>query len=230
MNFKSSSASYWQYLKYCVASVFFLMHGYALGAEIMLVGTYPGKALIMVDNGPPRIIAVGQKSPEGVKLLSISGNTARVELNGQVQQLNLNERGPNIGNPPAKADSNNNEQIATLYADSRGHFLSDGTINGATVRFLVDTGASGVAMGRSDAIRAGINYLSGQESWSSTANGPAKAWRVQLNEVRLGAITLRNVEGMIMQQDMPFVLLGMSFLNRMEMRREGPSMVLKRRY
>ncbi|MGL4409523.1 MAG: retropepsin-like aspartic protease family protein, partial [Zoogloea sp.] len=63
-----------------------------------------------------------------------------------------------------------------------------------------------------------------------TANGVVQAWRVKLDTVQVGDVTLRNVDGIVHGADMPFVLLGMSFLNRMEMRRDGNTMVLRQRY
>lgn len=85
-------------------------------------------------------------------------------------------------------------------------------------------------MGPGVASKAGINYLKGVPVLSSTANGIVQAWRVNLETVTLGGMTLRNVEGVVMPQEMPVVLLGMSVLNRLEMKRDGVSMTLRRRY
>ena len=83
-----------------------------------------------------------------------------------------------------------------------------------------------------EAKRAGINYLAGQKTVLQTANGAAPAYRVKLDTVRLGDITLNNVDGVVIEGKLmgELGLLGMSFLNRVEMRRDGDSMTLIRRY
>jgi aspartyl protease family protein len=117
-----------------------------------------------------------------------------------------------------------------LTADGSGHFVTTGTINGTTVRFLVDTGATMVSLGVGEARRIGIDTSKGQSALVSTANGQTMAARVKLDTVRVGEIVLNNVDALVHPQDMPFALLGMSFLNRMEMQRDGQTMILRKRY
>jgi aspartyl protease family protein len=122
-------------------------------------------------------------------------------------------------------------QSVSLAADGSGHFITTGQINGRSVRFLVDTGATFISLGASEAKRLGINYLQGQKGAVATANGVVPSYKVKLDEVRLGDVTLNNVDGMVHADDsLPIVLLGMSFLNRMEMKRDGAMMVLKKRF
>src|SRR5258708_24942126 len=122
-------------------------------------------------------------------------------------------------------------QSATLTADARGHFVVDGQINGGAVRFLVDTGATAVSLSSADAARLGIDYRKGQPGLMGTANGTVAGYRVKLDTVRVGDIVVNNVDAAVMEgNQMPFALLGMSFLNRMEMKREGETMVLIRRF
>ena len=63
-----------------------------------------------------------------------------------------------------------------------------------------------------------------------TANGLVRGWLVSLDRVRAGSVTLHNVSGVVVDAEMPYVLLGMSFLNRMDMRREGTALYLRQRY
>jgi aspartyl protease family protein len=122
-------------------------------------------------------------------------------------------------------------QNVTLGADPRGHFVTMGSINGGSVRFLVDTGATLVALPAAEARRLGINYLQGQRGQVQTANGAAVAYRVKLDTVRIGDIEVNNVDAVVSEGDtMGVTLLGMSFLNRMEMKRDGQSMTLTKRY
>lgn len=192
-------------------------------ADVGLAGLFPGKALLTINGGPPRIVAVGAKTDEGVKVLSIEGETAAIEIDGKKRVLRV---GQNVAAQP----SGNGPATAVLTADGRGQFFTAGNINGTTVRFLVDTGASGIAIGPSDARRIGIDPNKGQRGMTQTANGVSPISHVKLDVVRIGDIVVHNVDAAVTQQDMPFALLGMSFLNRMDMQRSGDTMTLKKRY
>ena len=195
----------------------------AEAADVGLAGLFPGKALLTIDGGPPRIVAVGVRTDEGVKVLAIEGETATLEIDGKRRVLRV---GQNVAVQP----SGGGPATAVLTADAAGHFYATGNINGTSVRFLVDTGASLVSLGASDARRIGIDASRGQRGVTQTANGQAVVSRVKLDTVRVGEIVLNNVDAMVHQQDMPMALLGMSFLNRMEMQRNGETMTLKKRY
>jgi aspartyl protease family protein len=197
--------------------------GPAQAADVGLAGLFPGKALLTINGGAPRIVAVGVKTDEGVKVVSIEGDTATLEVDGKKRILRV---GQNVAAQP----SGSGPARAVLTADPAGHFLTTGNINGVSVRFLVDTGASMIALGPNDAIRMGVDASKGQRGITNTANGQAVVSRVKLDSVRVGEIVLNNVDALVHQQDMPVVLLGMSFLNRMEMQRDGDSMTLKKRY
>lgn len=192
-------------------------------ADVGLAGVFPGKALLTINGGAPRTVAVGIATEEGVKVLSIDGETAIVEINGKKRVLR-------VGQNVAVQASGKGPATAVLTADGQGHFLTAGNINGTTVRFLVDTGASMISLGASDARRLGIDARKGERGITNTANGQAVVSRVKLDTVRVGEIVMNNVDALVLQQDMPIVLLGMSFLNRMEMQRDGDTMTLKKRY
>jgi aspartyl protease family protein len=87
-----------------------------------------------------------------------------------------------------------------------------------------------ISLGASDARRLGLDFNRGQKAMTQTANGQMVVSKVQLDTVRVGAVTLHNVDALLHQTDMPIALLGMSFLNRMEMQRDGSTMTLKKRY
>ena len=118
----------------------------------------------------------------------------------------------------------------TLTESGGGHFMTAGQVNGRAVQFMVDTGATSIAMSTLDADRAGIAYKSGQIVQLSTANGVAQGWRVKLNSVRIGDVEVLDIEAVVTPQAMPFLLLGNSFLSRFQMRREGNLMTLDQRY
>lgn len=196
----------------------------ASATDVSLVGLYSGKALVVIDGGRPQSIPLGERTPDGVKLLSIESGSANFEIDGRRQRLTVGQHAVSAGRDEAAGTS------ATLIADSNGHFFVPGTVNGAPMRFLVDTGATVVSLGKSDAVRANVDYMKGQPGMSMTANGPTRVWRVTLNSVRVGDVVLNQVEASVHEHDLPIVLLGMSFLNRMEMKRDGQAMTLKKRY
>lgn len=104
-----------------------------------------------------------------------------------------------------------------LRADDRGHYVAEFSFNSRRVVGVVDTGATMIALNRSEARRAGIAVTPAEFVYSvTTANGTARAARAVIDEVRLGTIRVRNVEAMILDDDsLNVVLIGMSFLNRL---------------
>ena len=104
-------------------------------------------------------------------------------------------------------------------ADSRGHFVNSGTINGRVMQYMVDTGATTIAIGRSDADRMGLNYKGAAPVRMNTANGVAQGWRIKLDSVRLGDVEVLGVEAIITPRPMPYVLLGTNFLMQFQMTR-----------
>lgn len=191
-------------------------------ADVALVGLLPGKALVVVDGGKRQTVAVGAATAEGVRLVSVESGVAVFEIDGKRRRVRIGE---------TVVSAPRDERMAvTLVADSRGHFFANGSVNGAPIRFLVDTGATLVSLGAGDARRAGIDASRGTPAMSMTANGPTRVWRVRLANVKIGDIALSDVEASVHEHDLPIALLGMSFLNRMEIRRDGVSMVLTQRY
>lgn len=196
----------------------------APAAELTLYALFQDKAIVMVD-GQRRMLKVGEASPEGVRLLSTDTQheEAEVELGGKRERLRL-------GVVISAFESVSRETV-TLYADGRGFFHADGMINRQPVRFLVDTGANTVALNSALAQRIGLNYKSGQPGVAKTASGHVRMYLVALDSVSIGDIVLRNVAAGVIdgpQPDTP--LLGMSFLNALEMKRDGDRMELKRKY
>jgi aspartyl protease family protein len=201
-----------------------LVIGPAAAQEVSVVALFEGKALLTVDNGKPRTVRTGE-TYAGVKLISANSEEAVISINGKRQRLRLGEGVYSTAQVPS------GQATVTLTPDRRGHFITSGTINGASMSFLVDTGATMVSMGLEDARRAGVNYLAGTRGQSQTANGVTPVYQVKLDTVKLGDITLNDVDGVVHEKSsLPVVLLGMSFLGQLEMRREGKSLMLTKRY
>lgn len=193
-----------------------------LAQEVGLAGLLGSKAMLTINGAAPRALTVGQ-SLDGVRLVAIQDEQAIVEIAGRKRALRVGQHA--LG---AKAESGGHKIILT--ADAQGHFQTTGTINGTSVHFLVDTGATMISLGASDARRIGLDFNRGQKGISQTANGQVVVSRVKLDTVRIGEVTLHGIDATIHQNDMPIALLGMSFLNRMDMQRDGPTMTLKKRY
>lgn len=201
-----------------------LLFATAAGAtDVALIGLLGDKAAVLaIGGGEPKTVRVGQKW-SGVTVIAVERGQATVEIDGKRRVLM-------IGQHYRAAAAASDRQSVTLAADPRGHFFSDGAINGNPVRFLVDTGATTVALPASEAVRLGIDYRKGQLGYSNTAGGVVPVYSVTLDRVRLGAIELTGVEAAVIEQGLSVALLGMSFLNRVEMKRDGHTMVLIRRF
>lgn len=106
--------------------------------------------------------------------------------------------------------------VLVYHADPSGHFFIDAAVNGMTVRFLVDTGASVVALNPDDARAAGIAGGLRFSETVATPNGDVPAARASLRSVRLDQLEIPDVPAVVMDRPMPVSLLGLSFLNRLE--------------
>jgi len=209
-----------------IALLFLLASGAAVAADINVHALTAGKAVISIDGGRPRTLTAGQTTPEGVKLISASSESATFEVDGR-QQTRATGQGAAVANTAPARGGNS----VILTADSRGHFITTGVVNGISLQFMVDTGATSVVLPSADARRAGVNYLAGGRVLTQTANGVVPVYTVKLDTLRVGDITVNNVDAAVIEGDrLPLALLGMSFLNRMEMKRDGMTLTLIRRY
>lgn len=192
----------------------------ATAAEVALAGVLGSKALLVVAGSAPRAVAPGE-THMGVKLLSVAGDSAVIEVDGKQRNLRL-------GAPVSVGGSGTSRRVV-LTPDGQGHYLQQGQINGRTAMFMVDTGASTVAMGQADAERMGLDFRKGRAVGIRTANGTAQGWHIKLDSVRLGGIELFGIDAVVTPQPMPFVLLGNSFLSEVQMTRNAQQMVLEKR-
>ena len=192
--------------------------------QIEVEALFSGKAMVRVD-GKRRLLKLNKPSPEGLLLISADSKQAVIEINGERRSYPLGSRVSTRFSEPEVVS-------AKIWRDENGAYTTVGAINGRTVNFLVDTGATGVAMYRSDAKRLGLAYrLEGDPIYVSTANGTVPAYEVNLNRVQVGDIVLRNVLGYVIEsQGSGRLLLGMSFLNRVKMEDQGSVLFLHRKF
>ena len=196
----------------------------AQAQNVQLTGTMGAKALLIVDGTAPRSLSPGQ-SYQGVKLLSTSGDQAVVEIAGKRQTLR-------VGESPASVAGSGEVRTGKIVFKPvpGGHYTIEGKINGRSVEFLVDTGASAVVLGASEADQVGLNYRAGQQIQIATANGVTQAWSLKIGAIRLGDVELHEVDAIVAPLPLPYVLLGNSFLSRFQMKSENGQMTLERRY
>ena len=131
--------------------------------------------------------------------------------------------------PAAAPASSANYRTVTLNSDGRGHFQVDARVDGRSIAFLVDTGASVIALRESAAARLGIHpSVRDYTARASTANGVVKAAPVVLNRVEVNGITVRDVQAFVMPDEgLGTNLLGMSFLSRVKWSHDRGRLVLE---
>jgi len=192
--------------------------------QVNIMGLFSNMAVVMVNGGKPKTLSVGQ-SLDGVKLLAADSQSATLLIEGKTKKLGMGQA-LSMGDSSASGSPS-----VTLYADAQGHFLSECKINGAPLRFLLDTGATTVALNSGDAKFAKIDYKRGEPVQVSTANGVVTAYRVTISNLQIGGITLHQVQGSVLEGGSPsVVLLGMSALNRLDMKRQDIMMTLTKKY
>ncbi|MEM7252092.1 MAG: TIGR02281 family clan AA aspartic protease [Pseudomonadota bacterium] len=190
--------------------------------QIEVQALFENQAMVSID-GKRRLLKQGMTSPEGVTLIRSNSRGAVLDIDGQRREYQLGRR---IG---SKFRSAKGGSVLRIWPSTSGMYTTTGSINGYPITFLVDTGATLVAMNRNEAKRLGIDYLvEGKRGRSSTASGVVDSYRVRLKRVKVGTIELRDVLASVIDSDHPdIVLLGNSFLNRLNLERNGEALVLK---
>jgi aspartyl protease family protein len=192
----------------------------AAAQSVSLAGRMGSKALLMID-GQTQTLAVGEAA-RGVKVLRIDGDAVVVEVAGRQSTLQVGGAPARVGGGGGTAGA----REVVIPAGPGGHFVVGGAINGRAVQFMVDTGATLIAMSRDEADRLGIDYSRADRGVTSTANGAVEVRVLTLSSVRVGSVELANVKAAIVPAAMPGVLLGNSALSRFQMQRDNDIMRL----
>ena len=191
---------------------------------IEVVGLFKDQAVIRTTGGTQRLLKIGQESPEGVRLISANPREAVVEYQGERHTLSLSNR-VSSGFRAAELAS------VTIPSDQLGQYRVRGAINNHYVNFLVDTGASVVALSSQEAQRLGLDYSQGQRGQVQTAQGTADSYFLLLDEVKVAGLTAYNVQAAVIEGSYPIeILLGMSFLRQVSMQEQGGAMVLTQKF
>ncbi len=186
------------------------------------------RAMLYVD-GERRILGVGETSPEGVTLVKVlNSNQVVVDSAGKRTTLDLNLSAVFPDAPEVVVAGA--EETTKLWAGPRGFFYANGSINGYPVRFLVDTGATIIAIDGKLARRIGLDFANAKHDIAQTAGGTTPMVAAKLKEVTVGNITLNDIDaGIMVQSDLDTPLLGMSFLGQLDMVRTSNQMELNSR-
>jgi len=211
-----------------IAALCFVLQATA-DTKVNIVGLFNNKALLMINGSGPHSLRAGQ-TKNGVKLISANSNAATLLVGGNRKVLKMGQAVSVAGGSNSSQGAEVNGPVH-LYADTAGHFFGNLVVNGASLRYVVDTGATTVAMNSGDAKLAKLNYKQGQKVHMSTANGIVPAFKVAINTLKIGAIVLHNVEATVIEGGSPpFVLLGMTAQNRLNIKRENSTMTLTKKY
>jgi aspartyl protease family protein len=193
--------------------------------QVSLQGILGSKAVLSID-GKRQLISSGQQE-DGVKVIKIYPNSVEISIDGKRRRLRMGDLNA-VSSPYKQREST----TVIVAPDARGMYVTIGSINDLPVPFLVDTGATTIAMNAAQAKRLGIDFrITGQVTMVGTASGVTKAYGVTLNKVTLGAITLHNISAVVLEGRFPVqALLGMSFLGQLDIQREGSVMRIKKNY
>lgn len=194
----------------------------ASAAEVQVQALFTNAAMIKV-NGASKMLKVGQ-SFGGVKLLAATSQLATIELDGQRRELTVSQR--ISGNYEVPAD-----RTVSIPRDSSLQYQVQAAINGRTMTVLVDTGANVVAMNSGDAVALGIDFRAGTPTRVETASGVVPAWVVTLQSVDVGGIRVDNVRASVVEGTHPTtILLGMTYLQHVQMTEKNGILMLSRGY
>lgn len=203
-------------LTLAVAVTAALLAAPARATDVFVMSVSPAQVQLVVDGRNVRVLRPNEVSPEGVKLLEIRGGAALLQIDGRPVQLGLGQ---------------STVAATVLRADGRGHFLVRALINNVPVAAMIDTGATTIVVNWNQALQMGIDPRRGQRVLVQTANGPAAAYLVNFARVQVGDIVLANVPGTVAEggaEKVSVVLIGMSFLRHVDMRRSGDTLTLSR--
>lgn len=195
--------------------------------SVTAIALFKDRVMVSVNGGKAKIVSAGS-SHDGVKVLSANTESATVEINGQRETLSLNSTvaiSSELG-----VESSGIGGFINLTKKRDGHFHTVGQVNGRTVNFLIDTGASIVVLSSQDAKRIGLEYEHGFLATASTASGDSPMYTIKAERINVGSIEIEDVSVGVIEGRFPITpLLGMSFLGELDMTQTGRSLKLEQR-
>lgn len=195
----------------------------AIALDVEARALFDGAALLEI-NGQRQLLKTGETSPQGVQLVESNANAAVIRIEDRTLTINLSERISST----FEETSRKHVQIAM---DQNRQYITSGVINGRPVKLLVDTGANVVAMNENTARSLGISLADATPVRASTASDDLPALMVNIKQMQVGAITRSNVQAIVMRGSNPReILLGMTFLQHVEISEKNGLMTLTSKY
>ncbi len=206
----------------CLIALLLAPQCLAAAVHVQVQALFKGRAMLQI-NGQQQLLKAGETGTSGVRLIDATSKYADIEIDGEVRRVTMS--GGIHSNFTAPE-----EELVSILADPDGAYHVHGSINGQPVRFLVDTGASSVAMNGAQARRLGIDFVYlGRPGMVTTASGSVQAYALKLDRVQVGVIEVQNVDAVVIEGNYPqSVLLGMTFLREVEIREKEGLMELRR--
>lgn len=194
-------------------------------SDIGVVGLFPGKAILVIDGAPPKTYSAGTKINDEIQLIDANRDGATLLINGKKRLLAMNSQYATTTTVPESTN-------LTLKAGERGHFFVKASINNQVPEFrmLIDTGASLVVLPAELANRLGLSYLNARRAVSNTANGQVINYLIKLDKLKIGGIELVQVDAAVQESGLDIPLLGMSVLNRLDIKQSGDQMQISKRF
>lgn len=181
--------------------------------HVVVIGLLGQKALLRID-GQQHMLAAGE-SAGGITVLEVTRQDALLRINKREIRLTMGKDTGGIGQREAGPS-------VEIGMNAYGQFITSGQINGRVVQFLIDTGANTISLTANEARAIGLDYKRfGERTGIMTAGGAIEGWVVTLASVQVGPITVRNVVATVRESnDNAPILLGMTFLSRVNMQHE----------
>jgi aspartyl protease family protein len=187
--------------------------------EIDVLGLFKDSAIVSV-NGKQVLLKLGTTTKEGISLVSADSRGAVIKVNDELMNLDLSSKISARYTPPAGT--------TVAIARANNQYRTAGSINGRPVMFLVDTGATVVAMNAKHARGLGLDLRQARAFNATTASGQVKSLQLMVSQMTVGDIKVNNVSVAVLPGDFPVdILLGMSFLRNVEMSQNAGLMLLK---
>lgn len=191
-------------------------------ADVTVLGLFKNAVLLKVD-GEQKLVKAGQVW-RNVAVLEADSRQALVDINGERRTLKVSEHISTRYSTPTHSE-------VLIPTNELRQYITNAKLNGRVIRVLVDTGANIVALNANTARSLGIDFEKGIPARVSTAGGVVQAWRVMLDSVDVGGIRVNHVEASVVAGSHPeTVLLGMSYLQHVQLSERDGLLVLTRKF
>lgn len=198
-----------------------LLPGLAGAQSVAWAGSMGDRVLLVID-GRAQVVRAGSEVA-GVRVHRVGGSEVEYEVGGVRQRLSAGGAPVALGAVPGAVP-------VTLVLEVSGDQLFHAAckVNGKPVGGVVDTGASQVSMSTSRAAALGVDWARGRPMMIQTANGQVKGWGVRLERLNVGGLEARDVEAVVLDTDLPHLLVGNSFLRRFRVLTEDGRLTVTR--